>query len=185
MGVTDEDVRSEAFKNARDKAVVKHDSIYGRHHGLENPDIHMISGSVQSVGGSRVTHSAGPKGVRVKEYSKGQVILKKGEEATSVCKVLQGFAYPSQNKLHRYVVGDCFGASALLPNHHRMTDVLAGADRTTVAFYDLGGLRATEPADVSRLVSHVMEDTLTVVNELGKKVSRLSKEKRKTAAKAV
>jgi hypothetical protein len=180
MGVTEDDVRSEAFKNARDKAVVKHDSIYGRHHGLENPEMHMISGSVQAVGGGRAASSYAPKGVRIKEYAKGDVILRKGEEATSVCKVLQGFAFPSLNKLHRYAVGDCFGASALLPNHRRMTDVIAGADRTTVAFYDLGGLHAAEPRDVSRLVSHVMEDTLQVVDELGKKVDRLSKGKQKT-----
>jgi hypothetical protein len=183
MGVTEDDVRSEALKNARDKAVVKHDSIYGRHHGLENPEIHMISGSVQAVGinHSPSNHTPSPKGVVIREFGKGDVILRKGEAASTVCEVIQGYAYPARNKTHRYSVGDCFGAAALLPNHRRMTDVVAGSDRTSVAFYDLTDLRQTEPRDVSRLISHVMEDTLKVVNELGKTVDRLHKGKQKAA----
>jgi len=176
MGMTEGDVRSEALKMARDQAMVKHDSIYGRRHGLENPEIRMIGGSCQLVGTNNAAVTATPLGVIIRQYAKGEPIVRRGEEATSLCQVLKGYAYPPMNKGHRYGVGDCFGAAALLPNHSRLTDIVAGNDATEIAFYRLADLKEKEPAQASRLVTNVMEDTLRVMEDLGRAVDRLRKE---------
>jgi len=173
VGVTEEDVRTEAIKMARDQATVKHDSIYGRKHGLEAPEIHMVSGMVQKLGPAGSSEEGTQKGVVVRRFGKGEVILRKGETASTVCEVLEGSAYPLANKSHRYGAGDCFGVAALVPNHTRLSDVVAQVDGTTVAFYDLGDLRQNEPGRASRVVSRIMDDTLRVVDELGRAVSRL------------
>lgn len=181
-GVTEEDVRTEAIKMARDQAMVKHDSIYGRKHGLESPDIHMVSGMIQKLGPADASGEGSTKGVTVRRFGKGEVILKKGEAAQTVCEILEGSAYPVSNRSHRYGAGDCFGVAALVPNHTRLSDVVAQVDGTTVAFYDLGDLRQNEPGRASRLVSRIMEDTLKVVDELGRAVSRLRKDKHRMAS---
>ena len=181
MGVTEEDVRSEAYKNARDKAMVKHDSIYGRRHGLDKPEIRMVSGSILHVGSDSAFGAMATNAAVIKEYGRGDLILRKGEAATTVCEVLQGIAYPARNRQHRYTAGDCFGAAALLPNHGRLSDILAGSDRTVVAFHDLAALRRSEPRRANSLAARVMEDTLKVVDELGKTVHRLRRETQKLA----
>ena len=174
-GVTEEDVRAEAMKMARDQATVKHDSIYGRRHGLEAPEVRMVSGMIQKLGMSTPPDEGGQKGVVVRRFGKGEVILRKGEAASTVREILEGSAYPLTNKSHRYTAGDCFGVAALVPNKTRLSDVIALNDGTTVAFYDLGDLRQNEPGRASRVVSRIMEDTLRVVDELGKAVGRLRK----------
>jgi CRP-like cAMP-binding protein len=176
MGVTESDVEIEARKTARDAALVKHDSIYGRRHGLQNPEVRRVSGSCQAVGSSTSPSAvSSPRGVHVREFRRGEVILKKGDEATSICEVLQGVAWPSHNRLHKYSAGDCFGVAALLPNHSRMADIVAGIDRTMVAFYDLVEMSQSDPKNASRLFTRVMEDTLRVIDQLGKTTSRLRK----------
>jgi hypothetical protein len=182
MGVTEEDVRSEAQKMARDQASVKHDSIYGRSHSLVSPELRMSSGVIQKVGG--VTHS-GPEGempAEKRRFKKGEVILRKGEAASTVCEILEGSAYPLANKSHRYELGDCFGVAALVPNQKRLSDVIAHSDDTLVAFYRLGDLRQAEPEKATRVVAQIMEDTLRVVDELGRTVDRLRKEKHRLAS---
>jgi hypothetical protein len=181
-GVTEEDVRSEAMKMARDQATVKHDSIYGRRHGLETPEIRMVSGTIQQLGPATASEEGSQKGVVVRRFGKGEVILKKGEAAATVCEILEGSAYPLENKSHRYSAGDCFGVAALVPNHTRLSDVLAQTDGTTVAFYDLGDLKQNEPGRASRVVSRIMEDTLRVVDELGRAVGRLRRDKHRMAS---
>lgn len=144
MGMTETDVQTEAWKMAKDMAHIKHDSLHiGRQHPLENPDIRMISGTM-----------------------KGDVILKKGETATAVCQVLKGVAYPVQNKHHHYKIGDCFGVAALLPKRVRMTDVVAGEDRTRIGFYLLADLNKKDPKKASQVLNRVIEDTLDVIGEL-------------------
>jgi hypothetical protein len=181
FGVTEEDVRSEALKMARDLATVKHDSIYGRRHGLETPELRQVSGTIQKLG-PVTPEGRSQRGVVVRRFGRGEVILKKGEAASTVCEILQGSAYPLENKSHRYRAGDCFGVSALVPERKRLSDVVAHSDGTTVAFYDLGELRQTEPRRAGRLVARLMDDTLRVVDELGKAVGRLRKGKHKMAS---
>ncbi len=181
MGVTEEDVRSEALKIARDQAVVKHDSVFGRRtHGLESPEVRMAGGSIQRLGPAADGESGA--GISVRQFAKGEVILRKGEAAGTVCEILQGTAYPAANRSHHYGVGDCFGLAALVPHHTRLSDVVAAEDGTRVAFYDLAGLRASEPARANRVVARIMEDTIQVVDELGRTVDRLRKRGHKLAS---
>ena len=56
-----------------------------------------------------------------------------------------------------------------------MADIVAGTDRTMVAFYNLIELSQSDPRNASRLFSCVMEDTLRVIDQLGKATSRLRK----------
>ena len=166
MGMTESDVETEARKTARDMAHVKHDSLHGRQHALQNPEIRMVSGTVQLVGVGPLQTSPRQGDWYVREFKKGDMILKKGEDATSVCEVLRGVAYPLPNRHHRYSLGDCFGVAALLPNHSRMADVMAGSDKTRIAFYRLPELNRHDPEKASRLLTRVIEDTLQVIGEL-------------------
>jgi len=166
MGVTETDVRAEALRMVKDMAQVRHDSIHGRDHQLQNPEIHMVAGTIQLAGAGSVQMRAAESDFSVREFSKGDVILKKGEDATAVCEVLRGVAFPRRNRRHRYSLGDCFGVSALLPNHSRMTDVVAGTDGTKIAFYNLSDLNRRDPKKASTILNKVIEDTLKVIGEL-------------------
>jgi Cyclic nucleotide-binding domain len=166
MGMTESDVETEARKVARDMAQVKHDSLHGRHHSLLNPEIHRSSGTVQLVGAGPVQVSPEPPTSYVREYKKGEVILKEGDDAPCVCEVVKGAAFPRRNRNHRYVIGDCFGVAALLPNHSRMTDVVAGTDRTRIAFYSLPELNKRDPRKANQVFTRVLEDTLHLIGEL-------------------
>ncbi len=181
-GMTEEDVRSEALKMARDQATVKHDSIYWRRHTLENPEVRMVSGQIRKIGRSAPVEVGGKDGIVVRRFRKGEVILRKGDAAGTVCEVLEGSAYPRTNRVHRYIAGDCFGVAALVPNHTRMSDVIASVDDTVVAFYDLVDLRQREPGRATRIVARIMEDTLQVVDELGRAVDRMKKGKHRLAS---
>jgi len=152
---------------AKDMAHIKHDSLHiGRQHPLENAEIRMVSGTVQLTGAGPVYGAQERTEVLVREFMKGDVILKKGDTATAVCEVLKGAAYPVRNKHHRYKVGDCFGVAALVPKHARMTDVVAGEDRTKIGFYLLADLNKRDPKKASQLLNRVIEDTLDVIGEL-------------------
>jgi hypothetical protein len=49
-GITETDVKSEAYKLALSQAQVKHNSLYGRKHDMVNPEIRMVQGSCVAVG---------------------------------------------------------------------------------------------------------------------------------------
>ena len=165
MGMTEADVDTEARKTARDMAQVRHDSLHGRHHQLHNPEVRMTSGTIQLTGAGPVQGTEHQAPSQVREFGKGDLIVREGEAATTVCEVLKGVAVPVKNEHHKYTRGDCFGVSSLLPKHRRLTDVVAGQDRTTIAFYDLGELRRTDPGKAGKLFSILIEDTLKLVAE--------------------
>ncbi len=167
MGMTESDVETEARKIARDMAMVQHDSIRGRQHSLHNPEIRRASGSCQLVGAGPERAPRPQGGFR--DFAKGECIVKEGENADWVCEVLRGVAYPQQNRSHRYAAGDCFGAAALLPKHTRMTSIIAGSDRTRIAFYDLMELKKSDPRKANKVFARIMEDTLQVIRDLEKK----------------
>lgn len=166
MGMTESDVETEARKVARDMAQVKHDSLLGRQHSLQNPELRRTSGTVQLTGAGPVQVSQQPVDSYMREFQKGDVIFKEGDDATTVCEVLKGAAFPQRNRTHRYSIGDCFGVAALLPNHSRMTDVVAGTDRTRIAFYSLPELNKRDPRKASQVFTSVLEDTLRLIEEL-------------------
>jgi hypothetical protein len=182
MGMTEQDVEIEAKRIARDMALIKHDSIHATRHTLRNPEIRKVSGSYELIGPASRSDSGGNNGtparedVYYKEYRRGEVILKKGDDATSVCEVVRGSAYPERNRGHRYRQGDCFGAAALLAKRRRTCDVVAGSDGTKIAFYNLIELSKTNPKKARDMFSAVMEDTFKVIQGLEKSIDRTQKE---------
>jgi hypothetical protein len=182
MGWEESDVRIEALKIARDAALVKHDSIHGRRHPLENPEVRMVAGAIVALGITAApVVTPAPRGVDIRRYAKGDVIMNEEADATTVCEVLEGTAFPARNRTHRYAQGDCFGWAPFLPNHG-ISEVIAGQDNTSVAFYDLEHLRRRDPASASRLLARAMEDSLRVIGELGRTVERLRREVQRAAS---
>jgi hypothetical protein len=182
MGMTEQDVEIEAKRIARDMALIKHDAIHATRHTLRNPEIRKVSGSYELIGPAHRNESEGSsdastrQDVYYKEYQRGEVILRKGDDATSVCEVVRGFAYPERNRSHRYRAGDCFGAAALLMKHRRTCDVVAGSDGTKVAFYNLIELSKSNPKKAREIFSAVMEDTFKVIQGLEKSIDRTQQE---------
>jgi hypothetical protein len=166
MGMTKADVEAEALNTIKGMAMVKHDSLRVQKHSLRNPEIHKISGTYQLIGtGPGQILEDQPK-VVFREFRKGETIIQKGEEANSVCEVLEGCAYPQRNKSHRYGAGDCFGAAALLTRQPRMASVISGKDKTKVAFYNFADLSRKDPKKARVLYNRVMEDTFRLIGEL-------------------
>jgi len=166
MAMTEQDVEREAKNLARDIAMTKHDAVFGTRHTLRNPEVRRVSGTYQLIGqpeGSAETQSLG---VFFRDFDKGEVILQEGDEATTLCEVIRGSAFADRNKAHRYGLGDCFGASALLAKHNRTCNVIAGANGTRIAFYNLIALSKKNPKKASRLFQAVMDDTLRVIQDL-------------------
>jgi hypothetical protein len=183
VGVTQKDVEAEARKLARDMGLLKHDAVYGTRHALRNPEIRKISGTFEPIG-------AGPMGAELetpevfyRDYRRGEIILQKGDDATTLCEVVRGYAFPERNSGHRYGVGECFGAAALLANQQRTTNVISGSDNTRVAFYNLIELSKKNPKKARQLFNDVMEDTFKVIHELENSVDRCRREIQREAVR--
>jgi hypothetical protein len=174
-GMTQRDVEEEAKKLVRDMAMIKHDAIHGTHHTLRNPEIRKVSGAYELIGATPNSGTAyGENGaVKYQDYQKGDIILKKGEDATAVCEVISGYAYPLRNKSHRYKAGECFGAAALVAGQSRTADIVAGTDRTRVAFFNIIELSKQNPKKARYLFNQVMEDTFKVIQDLEVSIDKL------------
>jgi hypothetical protein len=112
-----------------------------------------------------------------------KIILQKGDDATTLCEVVRGYAFPERNSGHRYGVGECFGAAALLANQQRTTNVISGSDNTRVAFYNLIELSKKNPKKARQLFNDVMEDTFKVIHELENSVDRCRREIQREAVR--
>jgi uncharacterized small protein (DUF1192 family) len=191
MGETDRDCEIEATKIAQNMAAIKHDAIYGRTHMLHDPIVRKVGGAYVGFGGDRAQGSTArqqaapsfepglphpPGAVAVRQYAKGDVILRKGDRATTVCEVLKGSAYPEQTTAIRYLEGNSFGAAGLLSNQARTGSVLAEIDGTVIAFYNIQELTKSNPAKARELYNEVMEDTLHVIAYLDTRVDELEDE---------
>lgn len=191
MGTTDRDCESEATKIASNMAAIKHDAIYGRTHVLRDPVVRKVGGVYAAFGTGRASQaptataaraSAGPGTPRpqgatsVKQYARGEVILRKGDRASTVCEVISGSAYPENTPAIRYEAGRSFGAAGLLSNQERTGSVLADADGTVVAFYNMQEVAKTNPAKARELYNEVMEDTLRVIAFLDDRVDELERQ---------
>ena len=174
-GMTQKDVEEEAKKIVRDMAMIKHDAIHATRHALRNPEIRKVSGSYELIGAQPAPGIAnGEDGaVRYRDFEKGEIILKKGEDASAVCEVITGHAYPARNKNHRYNAGDCFGAAALVAGQTRTADIMAGANSTRVAFYNIIELSKQNPKKARQLFNQVMEDTFKVIRDLEVSIDKL------------
>jgi CRP-like cAMP-binding protein len=176
MGLTEVDVESEAKKIARDIAKIKHDALYGRKHQLTKPNIRKCSGVYEAIGAKKSSMSHQNEATKYVEYKKGDVILKKGDIASTICEIIQGSAYPDVNTSHVYNVGDSFGAAALLVNQSRTANVIAADDNTRVAFYNLKELSKKDPRKAKELYTEAMEDVFDVLSEMEELITRLDEE---------
>jgi hypothetical protein len=179
MGVTEADIDSEAIKIARDMAYLKHDATYGRKHALENPDVTKISGSYEQLGPApahTAVHSSAPVAAPAsapdatpaptRTYAPGQIIIKKGESAATVCEVVKGSALNEKLPDLLYKPGTAFGSSAIFRNKSRMSDIVAGPEGATIAFYDLKELMRTDPPKARELYEESLEDLFQIVHHL-------------------
>ena len=177
-GMTQKDVEDEAKRLVRDMAMINHDAVHGTRHTLRNPEIRKVSGYYELIGatpGAGVTYGE-DGGVRYREYQKGDIILRKGEDATAACEVVSGYAYPLRNRNHRYSTGDCFGAAALVAGQSRTADIVAGTGKTRVAFYNIIELSKQNPKKARQLFNQVMDDTFKVIRDLEGSIDKLERQ---------
>lgn len=183
MGATEQDCETEAVKIAQNMGVIKHDATYGRTHTLTDALIRKVKGSYVVFGATGGSEAAPvsdglphpPGSVAVRVYARGDVIVRKGERATTVCEVLEGSAHPEHTDVIRYTPGRSFGAAGLLSNQARTGSVLADEDRTIIAFYNIQELSKTNPPKARELYNEIMEDTLHVVSWLDSRVQELER----------
>jgi hypothetical protein len=181
MGITEQDVETEARRLAREMAFTKHDAIHGTKHSLKNPDIRKASGVCQLVGAYQQPVIDEHREVSHREFRKGEVILRKGDQAATVCQVIRGSAYPLRNASHRYNAGDCFGIAALLQSKSRTADIVAGKDGTRIAFFNVLELSRKSPKKAKFLYDRAMADIFAVIEDLEQTISQLEHKLKKVS----
>ncbi len=177
MGVNEQDVECEAMKIARDMAFIKHNEIYGTKHKLKNPQIRKISGNYVFIGTNQQQMEDERGAVSYRKFEKNELILKKGDDAATICQVVSGYAFPRRNKAHRYKVGYCFGIAGLLDKQNRTADIIAGTDNTKIGFHNIIKLSKINPKKARQLYNMSMEDIFEVIKDLEKTIEKLEKER--------
>jgi len=200
MGATEADVDSEALKIARNMGFIKHDALYGRKHQLVNPEVYKIDARYDRIGTTPYAPQSAPPAfgqqphqgpsVPTRTYRRGEVIIRHGESATTVCEVIRGVALNEKLPDLAYKTGSTFGAASIFKQKKRMVDIVAGEDGTTIAFYDLRELAKSNPVKARELYDESMEDIFHILRylegysaSLEKQVSRLQAAKKAPAAK--
>jgi CRP-like cAMP-binding protein len=190
MGATEADVDSEALKIARNLGFIKHDALYGRKHQLANPDVTKASATYERMGGGPVSHPAAPAApaqrepaVPTRTYARGEVIIRKGESAVTVCEVVRGSALNEKLPDMVYKAGSTFGSAAIFRQKNRMADIVAGEDGTAIAFYNIRELSRTNPAKARELYDEAMEDLFHILGYLEDYAASLEKKVRSLEAK--
>jgi CRP-like cAMP-binding protein len=194
MGATEADVDAEALKIARNLGFIKHDALYGRKHQLANPEVTKSSASYEHLGTAPAAHgtphAAAPL-VPTRTYKRGDVIIRKGESAVTVCEVVRGVALNEKLPDLEYRPGSTFGSAAIFRQKNRMADIVAGEDGTTIAFYNIRELTKTNPAKARELYDEAMEDLFHILGyledyaaTLEKKVARLEARPKATPSAA-
>jgi hypothetical protein len=175
MGVTEDDIESEAKKIAKDMAQIKHDALYGRKHHLTNSTIRKVTFALESIGAKPSSIISQHEAVKQKEYKKGEIIIKKGDVASTICEVIKGKAHVDQNPNPNriYTIGNTFGAAALLVNQKRTADVIAAEDGTIIAFYNLKELSKKDAKKGKELYTNAMEDIFDVIMEMEQIIDKL------------
>lgn len=173
MGVSENDVEQEARRLVKEMAATKHEAIYGMKHSLKQPEICRVAGRCKLVGPKHKVEAENT--VTYREFEKGESILRKGDDAATICQVVKGSASPRQNKNHRYNMGDCFGAAALLARQNRTADIVAARNNTRIAFYNVITLSKDNPNKARKLYTKAMEDIFMVISTLEDKIRSLDK----------
>lgn len=207
MGATEADVDTEALKIARNMGFIKHDALYGRKHQLVNPEVYKIDSRYERIGSTPYAPPSSPptfgqqaaptSSALTRTYKRGEIIIKRGESAATVCEVIRGVALNEKLPELAYKAGSTFGVASIFNQKKRMVDIVAGEDGTTIAFYNIRELTKTNPTKARVLYDESMEDIFHILSyleeyaaSLEKKVSRLQASrkapapKKKTSAKA-
>ncbi|HEY9595115.1 MAG TPA: hypothetical protein VHE79_11595 [Spirochaetia bacterium] len=201
MGATEADVDVEAQKIARNLGFIKHDAVFGRSHQLTNPEVAKVSATYDRIGVPQTPAPSAPQPgpgpaqptVPTRTFRRGELIVKRGDTAATVCQVIRGSALNEKLPGLRYTTGAIFGAAAIFRQKNRMVDIVAGEDGTTIAYYDIKELARTNAQRAHELYDAVMDDVFNILgyledraDGLEKKVTRLTTEAQKTrvAAKA-
>jgi CRP-like cAMP-binding protein len=175
MGLSEDDVESEAKKIAKDMASIKHDALFGKKHYLTNPQIRKVNCVYEAIGASAASIISQSEAVKYKEYKKGDKILNKGDIASTICEVVKGKAVVDKTQ-HVYESGETFGAAALLVNQTRTADVIAHEDGTTIAFYNLKELSNKDPRKAKELYTEAMEDIFNIILNMETLIDNLDKQ---------
>ena len=207
MGATEADVDTEALKIARNMGFIKHDALYGRKHQLVNPEVYKIDSRYERIGTAPYAPPSSPPAfgaqavstpsVPTRTYRRGEIIIRRGESAATVCEVIRGSALNEKLPDLAYKAGSTFGAASIFKQKKRMVDIVAGEDGTTIAFYNIRELTKSNPAKARALYDESMEDIFHILSylegyaaSLEKQVSRLQAARKapaprkKTPAKA-
>jgi hypothetical protein len=200
MGATEADVDTEALKIARNMGFIKHDALYGRKHQLVNPEVYKVDSRYERIGTAPYAPQSAPPAfgqqapqgpsVPTRTYRRGDVIIRRGESAATVCEVIRGVALNEKLPDLAYKAGATFGAASIFKQKKRMVDIVAGEDGTTIAFYNLRELARTNPAKARALYDESMEDIFHILSylegyvaSLERQVSRLRAAKKGPAAR--
>jgi hypothetical protein len=171
MGATEADVDSEALKIARNLGFIKHDALYGRKHQLNNPEVNKVTASYERLGtgpapAAAPAAPAAQQAAPTRSFRRGEVIIRKGESAVTVCEVIRGTAMNDKLPELVYKAGATFGSAAIFKQKKRMADIVAGEDGTTIAFYNIRELTRTNPAKARELYDEAMEDVFHILEYL-------------------
>lgn len=196
MGATEADVDTEALKIARNMGFIKHDALYGRKHQLLNPEVYKVDARYERIGTAPYAPQSAPPAfgqqahqgpsVPTRTYRRGEVIIRRGESAATVCEVIHGSALNEKLPDLAYKAGSTFGAASIFKQKRRMVDIVAGEDGTVVAFYNLRELAKSNPTKARELYDESMEDIFHILNYLEEYAASLEKQVRRlqTAKKA-
>jgi hypothetical protein len=172
MGATEADVDTEALKIARNMGFIKHDALFGRKHQMANPEVTKVNSSYERIGSGPAPAAAAAPAfpaapvVPTRTFRKGEVIIRKGESAVTVCEVVRGVALNEKLPDLNYKVGATFGSAAIFRQKNRTTDIVAGEDGTTIAFYNIRELTRTNPSRARELYDEAMEDIFHILEYL-------------------
>jgi CRP-like cAMP-binding protein len=191
MGATEADVDTEALKIARNMGFIKHDALYGRKHQLVNPEVYKVDARYERIGPVTAAPPPPPAfgqqssltpSVPTRTYRRGEIIIKRGESAATVCEVIRGIAQNEKLPGLSYKPGATFGAASIFKQKKRMVDIVAGEDGTTIAFYNLRELVRTNPAKARQLYDESMEDVFHILSYLEGYAASLEKQVSKLRA---
>ncbi len=186
MGVTEADIDSEALKIAKNLGFIKHDAMYGRKHQLVNPEIFKVGSSYERIGGlmaTEPTSSTNGDQERGRVFRRGEVIIRKAEDAAIACEVLRGSAFNAGHPGLKYKPGSIFGTAALFNQRARPADVLASEDDTAIAFHNVKELTKSNPPRARELYDRALEDIFHILVHLEGYSATLEKKVQQLQAK--
>jgi len=135
---------------------------------------------------------AGGEHGNTRSFRRGDIIVRRREDAAVACEVIRGSAYNVGHPDVRYKTGSVFGTAALFSQRSRPVDIVAGEDGTEVAFHNVKELTKTNPAKSRELYDNALQDIFNMLVHFGdysasleKKIEKLQSQKgaRKAAAR--